>query len=69
MKSFKYTIALLAIAAMFTACDGNRKNATLGNTSDTSTVVGVKDTSANGDTTKTDSASDGNVNPTAHQKQ
>jgi hypothetical protein len=68
MKAFKFFAAIVLITGSLAACDGNRNKATLGGTTDTSTIAG---TGKRADTMKSDSAKKdttykGNADPTGH---
>jgi hypothetical protein len=65
MKALKYIVAIALVSGL-AACDGNRSNATLGGTQDTTAVAGSGDngTSAAGiDSNKTDTTNRGNADP------
>jgi len=64
MKAFRYITALLLLTISIAACTGDRSNATLGGTKDTSAKLGGSGTSAPIDSNKMDSVNKGNVDPT-----
>ena len=68
MKTIKYIAAIALLSASLAACDGNRKNATVGGTKDTTAVVGTGDPNNNmaTDTAKKDTQNKGNANPSGH---
>ena len=71
MKTIKYTLLSLVVAGLFSACDPNRNKATLGNTQDTSRVIGGTPVSSHADSIRPklkDSVKGGNVNPDGHIK-